>query len=273
MGGLFCSVDELADVTDPQLSLLSLKVATGRLTKKDKNPYHVKKETMIRNHVSRYAAILILSLLSFVAKAQTGNSPTDEDFDSSYYVLRVVFVQYEAYAAEDKIVINWSTILETNLSSYEVERSTNNKDFVTIGKVAPKGSQSVAVSYSFEDKHPVNGKNTYRLKMVDTKKRSQYTASKVVNWGKNTMMENAFRTYPNPARKGSQISIEVNEQGNFQISLINMKGAKVLTMSRNTSHGSALNFSIPANVENGIYIMQVLNNQNQKSHLSKIVVQ
>jgi hypothetical protein len=227
---------------------------------------------MIRIHFSRYAAILILAVLPFLAKAQSGNGPTDEDFDSSYYALRVVFVQYEAFATENGVEVNWSTILETNLSSYEVQRSTNSKDFVTIGKITPKGSQSVAVLYSFEDKNPVNGKNTYRLKMVDTKNRSQYTASKVVNWGKNTVMENALRTYPNPATKGSKINIEVNEQGNFLIALININGAKVFTTSRNTSHGSSLNFSIPANVENGIYVMQLVNSQNHKTHTTKIII-
>jgi hypothetical protein len=226
---------------------------------------------MIRNHLNRYVAILILSVLSLVANAQSETN-TDEDFDSSYYALRIVFVQFEGYAAENAIVINWSTILETNLASYEVQRSTNNIDFFTIGKVTPKGSQSVAVSYSFEDVNPQKGKNIYRLKMVDAKDRSQYTSTKVVNWGKNAAISNAFRTYPNPITKGSQLNIEMHEQGNFMMSLINMKGEKVLIMNLNTSHGSALNFSMPASVESGFYVIQVSNTLNHKTHLSKIVV-
>ncbi len=228
---------------------------------------------MIRNHIIRYAAILILSMLDFASNAQTGSNTENDEFDSSYYALRVVFVQFEGNAAENGIVINWSTILETNLASYEVERSTNNKDFATIGKIAAKGSQSLAVTYSFKDVSPVNGKNTYRLKMVDTKNRSHYSATKVVNWGKNTVMLNAFQAYPNPVCKGSQINIMMNEQGSFNIGIFNAEGKRIFSTGITTSHGSALTFSIPVNVESGIYILQVYNQQNNKNHLSKIVVQ
>jgi Secretion system C-terminal sorting domain len=231
-----------------------------------------KKENMIRNHVNRYATTLILSALSFAANAQTETGSENDEFDSSYYALRVVLVQFEGYATENEIVIEWSTILETNLTSYEVQRSTNNKDFVTIGKVIPKGSQSIAVSYSFSDVKPVNGKNTYRLKMVDTKDRSQYTATKVVNWGKNSIELNVFRTYPNPANRGSQVNIELNEQGSFNVGLFNIEGKRIFSMNMSTSHGSALNFSIPANVNDGVYILKVNNQQNNNTHLSKIVV-
>lgn len=68
----------------------------------------------------------------------------------------------------DSITLEWKTRTESNVRTYEVQRKTaNGGDFVTIGSLDPKGSNS---QYQFVDRGAY--KNTgnvyiYRLRIVD----------------------------------------------------------------------------------------------------------
>ena len=57
--------------------------------------------------------------------------------------MTVVFVEYEIVTKTQGNQINWSTILESNLAKYEIQRSAANQTFETIGTIQAKGTTSV----------------------------------------------------------------------------------------------------------------------------------
>lgn len=74
----------------------------------------------------------------------------------------------------NEVITNWATASEINFDYFDVERSTNGKDFVSIGKVKGHGTTSVRNDYALSDEKPRIGKNYYRLKAIDFDNYTEY---------------------------------------------------------------------------------------------------
>lgn len=82
-------------------------------------------------------------------------------------LLPVILDKISIQANRKNININWSTSTEINSDHFEVQRSSNGRDFETIGVVNAAGNSSIVLNYSFTDEVPAKGTNFYRLNMVD----------------------------------------------------------------------------------------------------------
>ena len=90
--------------------------------------------------------------------------------------LPVKLISFTGTLLDGKTNLNWKTGSETNLGSFEIEKSIDGNNWVAIGTVSAKGTAS---EYALTDATPVNGTNYYRLKMMD--KDGAYEYSKVVS--------------------------------------------------------------------------------------------
>ncbi|WP_420150089.1 Kelch repeat-containing protein [Spirosoma sp.] len=63
--------------------------------------------------------------------------------------------------------LSWTTSWETHNDHFQIQRSSNAKNFETIGRVAGKGTTSERTDYSFTDIATPDPVNYYRLKQVD----------------------------------------------------------------------------------------------------------
>lgn len=90
-----------------------------------------------------------------------------------------LLVNFEAYAIDNSIQLEWDSEQEINLLEYIIERSVSGGDFVQIGKNTPKGSNS---HYTYLDETifaKTSGRTySYRIKILD--KDETYTYSTVV---------------------------------------------------------------------------------------------
>ena len=82
-------------------------------------------------------------------------------------ILPVELSYFDAYAADKKVILEWQTAREINNDFMLVERSTDGREFVKIGRVEGSGSTSEEQAYSFTDSSPVKGYNYYRLQQFD----------------------------------------------------------------------------------------------------------
>jgi len=160
--------------------------------------------------------------------------------------LPVTIAKYELRVTNEKQVVNsWAATNEINVAHYNIQRSTNSKDFETVGTVKAVGSG--ANSYSFTDNKPANGINYYRLESVDKDGSSSF--SKVVSV-QLTVDRLPLTVVPNPARdfvtvKGSHIA---------SVQVIDNMGrvAKVVTLKDATNPVLSVN-SLPA----GVYHLRI----------------
>ena len=219
---------------------------------------------------------LILSACFFVNKGQAQDSTpadTTKPLPVVPFSMTVVFVEFDITAKPNGNQITWSTILEANLGKYEIQRSTSNQSFETIATIQAKGSNAVTVNYSFTDTKPLTGKNIYRLKMVDTRNGVQYTANKIINGDKQAMQIQGFNAYPNPARPGTSLTLNVNNPGKYAVRIINLTGKIMYTARVVNAHLSPLNVQVPASFSAGMYVIDITEEDNSNHYQQKLIIQ
>jgi hypothetical protein len=115
----------------------------------------------------------------------------------SNWALPVTLLQFTANRSGNNAVLKWTSVNESGLREYAVERSTNGTVFSTAGFVTAMNTTGEH-AYSFTDdiEHVSTGKIFYRLKLLE--KEGGYSYSKVAALTKNTNL--AVTIYPNPVR-------------------------------------------------------------------------
>ena len=95
--------------------------------------------------------------------------------------LPIELLQFDAYLDENNYAqLTWMTASEINNSHFEVQRSSNGRDFAGIGKIAGKGTSSELHFYEFADRNLPSTTSIvyYRLKQIDFNGQSSF--SKVI---------------------------------------------------------------------------------------------
>jgi len=120
---------------------------------------------------------------------------------------------------ETEATLVWTSSLEENSFQYEVQRSADGKNFVTVGKVTAAGTSLEAVKYSFNDPLPANGTYWYRLNMVDLDGKTEFSKVVYVNSKKGSGI--VTKLFPNPFTSEVQLigatSTDLNTQGNIKV--------------------------------------------------------
>ena len=124
--------------------------------------------------------------------------------------LPVTFTGFVARKSGNSVQAIWNVAGERDVLRYEVERSTNGRDFTLAGTVTATG----AAAYSFTDNQPISGVSFYRVRNVDVDGKFRYTAIVRVN----TADRIAIKAFPQPVR--GQLTIEhpaISGKGNITV--------------------------------------------------------
>ncbi|MFD2919654.1 Ig-like domain-containing protein [Terrimonas rubra] len=103
--------------------------------------------------------------------------------------LPVTLLSFTARRQQQTSLLQWQTEKEVNFSHYDISRSSNGRQWTTIGSVPATTGTSIVNNYSFIDHAPLEGNNFYRLIMRDkdntfTYSRIQVVYFEPVNWVK-----------------------------------------------------------------------------------------
>lgn len=158
--------------------------------------------------------------------------------------LPVRLIAFEATLNEaQKAVLDWKAD-ERNAAHYEVERSSNARDFWKVGTVASQGNG--LHTYRFTDPVAVYGNVYYRMKLVDAD--GTYTYSRIVRVAALSSVQ--LKAYPNPTRKTTTVELSPEHLGS-QVRLVNAAG---ILLQQITVHALTFTLSLdkyPA----GIYVL------------------
>ncbi|NCS90670.1 MAG: T9SS type A sorting domain-containing protein, partial [Ignavibacteria bacterium] len=135
----------------------------------------------------------------------------------------VELVSFSASANDGEVSLNWTTATETNNASFEIERSLDNIDYITISNLKGNGTTTEMHTYSFTDVVSISAKMFYRLKQIDFN--GSFTYSKTIEVDVNTMPGDFVlsQNYPNPFNPSTTIKYSVSKIINNQSSIINLK--------------------------------------------------
>lgn len=86
----------------------------------------------------------------------------------SNVVLPVDLISFQAKPIGNTVQLNWQTAWERNAERFQVQRSTDLLEYVTVGELVAKGNTNTYQIYTFTDETPLDGANYYRLKQIDS---------------------------------------------------------------------------------------------------------
>ena len=139
------------------------------------------------------------------------------------------------------VLLKWTSNNEINFDGFEIEYSTNAKDFIKIGYI--KSQQlSTENSYSFIHTEPKQGANYYRLKMLDKDGQSSYSKIQLVEFAKTGLILKSNVV---------QGLVEIYTPQKTNATIINAEGKVISTTSINQTQ--KINIS---NLTSGIYFIK-----------------
>jgi len=180
--------------------------------------------------------------------------------DTSKSVLAVSFLNFKAYLFNKGTQTTWAGFNEINLSSYDVERSNSNFNFIKLANVAAKTKTAFENNYAWFDTSPFAGNNFYRIKAINKDGSVQYSSIVKVNIS-NT--QSSIQVYPNPAMdKTVHLHLVNISAGNYILSVYNASGKTLYRQGFQHASGTA---SIAINLKNaaaGMYKIEMKNSSN-----------
>lgn len=175
------------------------------------------------------------------------------------------FTHYSIISRNEKSVENrWTTANEINVSHFNIQRSTNGKDFTTIGNIAAQNNNNNNYDYT-DNKLPVNTDlftYYYRLQSMDKNGKAQYSTIRQIN---TKQQVSSIIIYPNPAKDYINITAQENIT---EIKIVNQLSQIVLFQTPNTKE-TIINIG---QFVKGIYMVQITIGNGQ-TKTQKIVVE
>jgi len=189
---------------------------------------------------------------------------------NSIGTLPVTFTNIEAYQQNTSIVVNWKVANEFNIAQYEVERSTDGKNFTKVNIVIAKGENNSSVNYNWLDTEPFLRNDFYRIKSVGIDGSIHY--STLVNVVFKKIQTRSIIVCSNPVINGEiKLSLKNIPAGNYSCNLLNSAGQILFTSTINHISLTEETTVLPVkNVEKGIYNLQV-KDKNDESTVLKII--
>jgi len=173
------------------------------------------------------AIALPLQRIGFQLLLQAGNEALTpalyvDDITVTRPVIPVELTSFTASVIENKITLSWKTATETNNAGFEIQRSKNNKDFVSVGYAKGNGSTTQSQSYSYIDNIIGSGTFYYRLKQMDFNGTFEY--SDIVEVSTLPTEFSLSQNYPNPFNPTTTISFNLKEKTDIHLLLVDVLG-------------------------------------------------
>lgn len=168
-------------------------------------------------------------------------------------LLPVTLVSFTGSLSNSTATLKWQVESESQMKSYDVEKSHNGTDFTFIYSIAAKNNGQS--HYSFDDNGISNPVIYYRLKIVD--KDGKYRYSNVIrlnNNGQNSGLE----LYPNPAKNNLNVNFHSGTSSAGSLKILSYNGSPVYTKDVLVTKGNN-NISITSieNLPAGTYILEL----------------
>lgn len=187
-------------------------------------------------------------------------SVTNIDFGIIFgYPTPIDLLSFEAYARDKIVILEWETAQERNNKGFEIQRSSDSKNWEAIGFVSSNSNNGHTANieyYQYIDDKPLFGDNFYRLKQVDYDDKHSYTQIRHVIFNNSEQID----IYPNPTKDIINIT---GLEGKEIINIYDNTGRLILTEKTNSKNHT---FNIK-HLAPGIYQLIITDeNATQTSH-------
>jgi Secretion system C-terminal sorting domain len=170
--------------------------------------------------------------------------------------LPAIWKDFSVQLKNNSALLSWKTTNEYNVARYEVEHSLDGSNYQSIGNTVAINAAGVNV-YSFTHENLVNGKHYYRVKLVDTDGKYQYSITKNISAGGKPLTKVFIKS--NPAQSNRlDIVADVLKNTKASLSIVSLDGRTIQKLDRNVSEGRN-NISVDiSGLAIGTYVLRTL---------------
>ena len=180
-------------------------------------------------------------------------------FANKTTTLPVNFANVTVTAKDKDAVIEWKVANEQNIDSYQVERSTDAKAFVSIATVKATNSNS----YQSEDNQLPENETTlyYRIKAIEKDGNTIYSnTSKLTT---NNLPLTTMNVFPNPVQDKLNITLTNSNSNAYKLRVLTIAGIEVVNKGEVLVNNSTI--TIPASkLAAGVYLIELTDAQGNK---------
>ena len=169
----------------------------------------------------------------------------------------------------NKVTLNWTVADNETVNNFEVERSTNGKDFTAVATVF--ASEKIGMeNYMFYETVNATDKVMYRLKMIDKQHDIDY--SRILIFNSKAVAGNTIKIIGNPVNDKLTFSYTSTATQSVNVKVFDMSGRVVLNNKINSAEGTNM-VSLPLNAtfKPGMYVVEI--NDGTERQSSKFIKQ
>ena len=208
---------------------------------------------------------------SFYVLQQTVNGCYSRDTVYINAVLPLRMMSYELRMMNERQVMNkWETMNEINVSHYNIQLSTNAKDFTTIGKVKAKNKKYNEYQFTDDLKTKDQEPKTLYYRIVGVDFDGKFSYSQVKKLSTVNYKPSTINIYPNPTKGLIHILIPSDEKAIWTITVQDVLG-KVMSTTQTTALTKSMDMLMSN--QRGMYFITLTNNKTGKRIVEKVVVE
>jgi hypothetical protein len=192
----------------------------------------------------------------------------------SQFLLPISITALSAKVTGATNTVYWTTATEVNNKKFIVERSTDGRSYLALGEVAsvaPGGNSTAALHYRFEDIRPVNGKQQYRLRIVDRAGNENLSQQVTLRRGEGQL--EITDIMPNPTTGKIHFNIIGGSNSTVNIIVRNVNGKEVMRKNEVVIAASTGNAIDLGGLANGMYLLEAVDTKNGERAVYKVVKQ
>jgi hypothetical protein len=171
--------------------------------------------------------------------------------------LPITFISVAANRADNHVKVDWKIAAERNIKGYEVERSTDGRNFTAAGSVTAINNLGADISYSFTDAAAPASTLFYRIKSAGTAGNFRYSPIVKVAAGN---VKTGYAVSPNPVENGiMNLQFKNQPAGKYSVRIISNAGESIQTDVINHTGGSSNQLiNLPATMTRGTYQVEII---------------
>jgi hypothetical protein len=175
--------------------------------------------------------------------------------------LAINLLNFSGEVKDASDVLYWTTSSEINSDYFELQYSTDAKNFSTIASIdtkAPNGNSATALDYTYTNAYFVAGYNYYKLKSVDKSGKAQYSNTIKLH---HQAIDAAVSVVPNPFTNNINVVVDATADDNVSITIHDASGRIVHTSKAAVKAGKNELSITTSDWASGIYFVNVKQGQ------------
>ncbi|HEV7737601.1 MAG TPA: T9SS type A sorting domain-containing protein, partial [Chlamydiales bacterium] len=176
------------------------------------------------------------------------------DFGFTTSVLPLKKLDLTAFLLDNNVQLHWTTVDESGVKKYHIERSTDGKNFTEIGTQYAKGDGSFDYVSKDDIKNLTASTIYYRLLIEEMKGATSYSATVKVNPGKTMQVQIS----PNPFISNLTVQVSSTKRTDASIRIHNAAGQLVYTKTLLLEKGiTSIALSEFQQFSKGMYVIEL----------------